>query len=72
MIFCDVILPGLSGPDLLQRLAERWPRLKVILMSGYTDGEPIPSAAGDRVVRFLRKPFDLSTLANEIHIALGE
>ena len=72
LLLSDVTLPGISGDELVPLLAERWPHLKVILMSGYANGKPLPSAAGARAVHFLQKPFDMNTLANEIHTALGE
>ena len=72
LLLSDVTLPGISGDELVPLLAERWPHLKVILMSGYANGKPLQSAAGARAVHFLQKPFDMNTLANEIHTALGE
>ena len=72
LLLSDVVLPGMSGLDLVSRLTKRWPELKVILMSGYADSHSIASLPGNRIRNFLQKPFDMSTLANEVHTALGK
>jgi PAS domain S-box-containing protein len=72
LLLTDMMLPGLSGADLAERLRQRWPRVRVILMSGYTDDEEIRRRAAHGALRFLPKPVDLETLAQEVHAALGE
>ena len=72
LLLTDVMLPGVAGTDLAQGLKERWPALRVILMSGYTEEEAKrrhPAVAG---VCFLQKPFDMTTLASEVRAALDE
>jgi two-component system NtrC family sensor kinase len=70
LLLTDVMLPGLSGADLAERLRQRWPKLKVILMSGYTDDDRIRRDAAHGSLRFLPKPVDLETLAREVSAAL--
>jgi two-component system NtrC family sensor kinase len=72
LLLTDMMLPGLSGADLAERLRQRWPRLQVILMSGYTDDDGIRRHAAHGSLRFLPKPVDVATLAREVHAALGE
>ena len=38
LLLTDVVMPGVSGPGLARLLTERWPDLRVLYMSGYTDG----------------------------------
>jgi DNA-binding NtrC family response regulator len=38
LLLTDVVMPGLTGPELAHRLVEKRPSLRVICMSGYTDG----------------------------------
>ncbi len=70
LLLSDLLLPDVSGADLAARLRERWPRLRVILMSGYTEDEAVRRDVVAGTVRFLQKPFDMKTLAREIRAAL--
>ena len=72
VLLTDLMLPGISGSQLAAGLQERWPRLKVILMSGYTEDEAVRMGAGEGRVRFLQKPFDMTRLAREVRAALDE
>jgi len=71
VLLTDFMLPGITGTELAGRLKSRWARLRVILMSGYAPSETIRCdiAAGD--VRFLQKPFDITTLAQELRAVLA-
>ena len=72
VLLTDLMLPGIAGPDLARGLKERWPALRVVLMSGYTADELVRRGIAEGSVRFLQKPFDMATLANEIRAALDE
>jgi PAS domain S-box-containing protein len=70
VLLTDMMLPGCAGSDLARGLLERWPTLKVILMSGYAEDEAVRRGALAGRIRFLQKPFDMATLAREIRAAL--
>jgi PAS domain S-box-containing protein len=70
LLLTDLVLPGMHGGELMRRLVERWPGLEAIVMSGYTEDEAIRERIGRGTVRFLQKPFDVTTLAREISEAL--
>ncbi len=72
LLLRDLLLPVVSGPELAGEPATRWPGLKVILMSGYTEDEAIRKGISQGHVRFLQKPFDIPALAQEIRAALAE
>ncbi len=72
LLLTDMVLPGRSGAGLATRLRERWPSLKVVFMSGYTEDEALRKRAAEGEVRFLQKPVDLGTLAREVRAALSE
>ncbi len=72
LLLTDLMLPGASGSDLARGLRERWPGLKVILMSGYANDEAVRRGVAAGAVRFLQKPFDMETLARELRAALAE
>jgi len=68
LVFTDVVMPGMSGLDLAEQLAELRPSLPTILTTGYSD-EIARSGAGGRPV--ILKPYRLETLAAAIDQALG-
>ena len=70
VLLTDLMLPGISGGDLAIGLQGRWPDLRVVLMSGYTEDEAVRVASRVGKVRFLQKPFDIDTLSREVRAAL--
>ena len=72
VLLTDLMLPGVAGTQLAAGLKARWPGLRVILMSGYTEDEAVRRDVGGGTVRFLQKPFDMATLAREVRAALDE
>ena len=71
-LLTDVVLPDVSGLDLARELTRRWPKMRVILMSGYSDDAAIRLAVPAGEVRFLQKPFGIDLLARELRAALEE
>ena len=71
VVLLDVTLPGISSREILEEAARIRPQLRVILTSAY--GEEIVSASfpGLRVERFIRKPFQLAELVDELQNALS-
>jgi two-component system, cell cycle sensor histidine kinase and response regulator CckA len=55
LLITDIIMPGLNGWELGKRLAERWPGLPVLYISGYT--EDAITDVDARGAAFLQKPF---------------
>ena len=72
LLLSDIVLPDTPGTDVAVGLQSRWPKMRVILMSGYTEDEVARRAVGVGLVRFLQKPFSMDVLAREIRTALGE
>jgi CheY-like chemotaxis protein len=68
MVLTDVVMPSMNGQELADRLLEIDPDLKIVFMSGYTNGA---LRECDHVsveeVRFLRKPFNQETLAQTVN-----
>jgi nitrogen-specific signal transduction histidine kinase/CheY-like chemotaxis protein len=65
LILTDVVMPRMSGPELIQRLA-----LLVLYMSGYTDHAVVQHGLLHTGVPFLQKPFTLTTLAHKVREVL--
>jgi PAS domain S-box-containing protein len=72
LLLTDVVMPGLSGPELAERLTARRPETRVVFMSGYPAGDD-PSTGFELNGRvYLQKPFALAELAEKIRTALDE
>ena len=72
LVLCDLLLPDGSGTEVVAGLVARRPGLKVVLMSGYAQEEAVRLGVTEGKVRFLQKPFDITTLARELDEALAE
>jgi CheY-like chemotaxis protein len=61
-VLCDVVMPGMNGPELLGEIERRWPALapRVTLMVGGSSRDAARQFGGDRAM--LSKPFDVATL----------
>jgi two-component system cell cycle sensor histidine kinase/response regulator CckA len=70
LVLADVIMPGVSGPELTSRLVERRPGLKVIYMSGYTDEAIAQHGVLKPGIAFLHKPFTSEALGRKIREVL--
>jgi DNA-binding response OmpR family regulator len=69
LLLTDVILPGMSGPELARRIRERSPAVRIVFMSGYTgallEDEDMAGA------EFVQKPFDARKVALKIRTVLN-
>jgi len=70
LILTDVVMKGMNGPELVLRLMDSHPEMKVVYMSGYT-GELVAHQGLHRGIRLLEKPFTRSALLTTIDAALG-
>jgi len=64
LIITDVVMPGMDGPTLVQRMRQGSPNLKIIFMSGYTE-DKLKDHMGENIF-FLPKPFTLKQLAAKV------
>ncbi len=70
LLLTDLMMPGMNGRELAERLRQDHPKLKVLYMSGYTSntlgdqGDLAPDAV------ILQKPFGSSALASAVRKAL--
>jgi len=72
LLVTDVIMPGLNGKELSERLKELRPNLKVLFISGYTADVIANRGVLDPGVAFLHKPFGQEELARKVREVLAE
>jgi signal transduction histidine kinase/CheY-like chemotaxis protein len=66
VLLTDVVMPGLSGPELAHRVASRHPGVYVVYMSGYAEG--FPDGELPQNSAFLQKPFRFATLLEQLKL----
>ncbi len=66
LVICDVQLPGKSGVEFLLELQEEMPSVQFILVSAFAPPDLLQRLDHERVLRFLKKPFELNALVSEV------
>jgi two-component system, cell cycle sensor histidine kinase and response regulator CckA len=72
IIVTDVVMPQLSGVDLVQRLKGVRPQLKVLYMSGYTDSMLVRHGIEESEANYLQKPFTPDLLSRKVRHLLDQ
>ena len=72
LLLTDVVMRGLSGPDLARKVQRLRPEAKVLFMSGYTDTSIVHQGVLDPGIAFLPKPFTPSALAGKVREVLDQ
>jgi DNA-binding response OmpR family regulator len=65
IVIVDLMMPQLSGYDLIQRISSFNPRPVIIVATALTNGD-VSSLDDSLVRRVIRKPFDVQTVANAL------
>jgi CheY-like chemotaxis protein len=70
IVVTDLIMPGMSGRELVQALRQIRPSVAALYVSGYTQDEIIRRGLHDPSVTFLQKPFTADELTNKVRAVL--
>ena len=72
LLLTDVIMPELNGYELAEKILKDVPDLKILYMSGYTDGIIDKKSKTDNSIKFIKKPFTTYELVNKIYKILNK
>jgi len=66
LLLTDVVMPGMNGQEMANRILEMLPELQVVFMSGYTEHALLQDGEVDAHFEYLQKPFTLQTLTRKL------
>ncbi len=72
IVVTDVVMPKVTGPELVAKLKSMRPQTHVLYISGYTDNVVLYHGVRHEGVHFLHKPFTAETLAVKLRAILDE
>ena len=71
LVITDVVMPGLSGHELVQQLLATRPTTKVLFLSGHAEETVATPLSSQSPQAFLQKPFTLQNLSRKVREVLG-
>ncbi len=71
LVLTDVLMPRMSGVELVKLLADQYPSVEAVLMSGYTHGLISKGGLEPASLLFLQKPFSKDELLEKVELAWG-
>jgi two-component system, cell cycle sensor histidine kinase and response regulator CckA len=70
LLLTDVVLPGMNGRELYERVLAERPKLRVLYSSGYTADAIVHDGVLDPGIAFIQKPYSPASLAREVRAVL--
>jgi two-component system, cell cycle sensor histidine kinase and response regulator CckA len=70
LLLTDVVMSDVNGYALAEALTGRWPGLRVLFMSGYTDAAAVQQGQAARGAAYLEKPFSPTALVRKVREVL--
>jgi PAS domain S-box-containing protein len=72
LLVTDVVMPGMDGRELADRLGPIHPETRCLYMSGYTDDAVVRRGVREQGMPFLQKPFSIDALALKVREVLDQ
>jgi signal transduction histidine kinase/ActR/RegA family two-component response regulator len=70
LLITDVVMPGITGKEVAERVAEQRPAIRVLYMSGYPESVVASQGVVDQGIRLMSKPFKPSELLDHVRAVL--
>ena len=72
IIISDVIMPGMNGPDFIERIRKEYPDIIVLFVSGYSANYISQKEITGELMNFLQKPYSATTLGRKVRELLDK
>ena len=71
LVLLDLVMPGMSGEECLERLLEMDPQARIVVASGSLTDDERRRRLTDKVLGYIGKPYDAHSLMDALHGALA-
>jgi two-component system, cell cycle sensor histidine kinase and response regulator CckA len=71
-VLTDVAMPGIGGRELGETIAQCWPQIRVLYMSGFAETRMVSAGQLDPTQPFIQKPFTSEQLGSRVRELLGD
>lgn len=72
LLLTDVVMPKMGGSELFAKARKKWPAVKVLYMSGYSQDEISKHGVLYEGIDFIQKPFTLEGIATKVNVVLDK
>ncbi|MEO5859088.1 MAG: PAS domain S-box protein, partial [Pyrinomonadaceae bacterium] len=66
LVMADIVMPGMGGRELAEKISLSWPEMPVLFTSGYTDDAVVRHGVVNSDANFIQKPFATDALARKV------
>jgi len=70
LVILDYIMPGMGGPDVIERLMEIDPDVKILIASGYSENGHVKGILNNDIVGFIQKPATMKEILSKVRTAI--
>ncbi|HYB97269.1 MAG TPA: response regulator [Vicinamibacterales bacterium] len=71
LLIADVVMPGMAGPEVADRLRQKHPGMRALFLSGYATHAALPDRVTTDPGAFLQKPFTVESLLSKVRERLA-